>query len=124
MEPVAIPMPPIVPIPPEGATCVTTEKAEREPPRVAAAPANSGDGLESDPQGGRSQCDSSSDSGSNGSAAAKYGAAQSSMPRNFRLSLDGYQLQSDGDGKYAAYKISVTAGLHTWQILRRYFLLR
>ncbi|CAN0393367.1 unnamed protein product, partial [Ectocarpus sp. 12 AP-2014] len=42
------------------------------------------------------------------------------MPRNFRISLDGYTLRTDGDGKYAAYRISVTAGLHTWLVLRRY----
>lgn len=72
---------------------------------------------------GRSQRDSSSGTGDSGSAtgaaAATYGAAQSSMPRNFRISLDGYTLRTDGDGKYAAYRISVTAGLHTWLVLRR-----
>lgn len=47
-------------------------------------------------------------------------AASSCMPRNFRLSLDGYTLQTDQDGTYAAYNISVTAGLHTWLVLRRY----
>lgn len=119
VEPVGIPsMPPIVPIPPEGAACVTSNKPECVPHREA-APAAAGDGPDSEPNGGRSQRDSSSDSGGTGPAAAKYGAAQASMPRNFRLSLDGYELQSDGDGKYAAYRISVTAGLHTWQILRR-----
>lgn len=31
----------------------------------------------------------------------------------------GYALQTDHDGTYAAYRISVTAGLHTWLVHRR-----
>lgn len=117
VEAVDIAMPPILPIPPESSAaaddCCDTDMAATP----AAAALDGGD-----EELGRSQRDSSSgtaDSG-NAPAAAKYGAAQSSMPRNFRLSLDGYVLQNDKDGKYAAYRISVTAGLHTWLVLRRY----
>ncbi|CAM9644124.1 unnamed protein product, partial [Discosporangium mesarthrocarpum] len=42
------------------------------------------------------------------------------MPRNFRLSIEGYDVLTDADGKYAAYSINVTAGLHQWRVLRRY----
>lgn len=116
-------MPPILSVPPEssaaGDDCCGTDMS---------LPA-SADGEQEEEGGeepgkeepGRSGRDSSSGTADSGNAAAtaKYGQAQSSMPRNFRLSLDGYVLQSDKDGKYAAYRISVTAGLHTWVVLRR-----
>lgn len=44
---------------------------------------------------------------------------QAGMPRNFRISVDGYTLLHDEDGTFAAYRINVTAGLHQWQVLRR-----
>lgn len=70
-------------------------------------------GVEED---GRSQRGSTGGSENEG---AGYGTAQASMPRNFRISLDGYSLQRDDDGTFAAYRINVTAGLHTWHVLRR-----
>ncbi|CAM9652252.1 unnamed protein product [Choristocarpus tenellus] len=42
------------------------------------------------------------------------------MPRNFRLSIEGYCILTDAEGTYAAYNINVTAGLHQWRVLRRY----
>lgn len=65
---------------------------------------------------GRSQRGST---GGSENDAEGYGAAQASMPRNFQISLEGYSLQKDDDGTYAAYRINVTAGLHTWHVLRR-----
>eukprot|EP00904_Undaria_pinnatifida_P008524 jgi/Undpi1/4801/HiC_scaffold_19.g08154.m1 len=67
---------------------------------------------------GRSQRGSTGGSENDGEAG--YGTAQASMPRNFRISLEGYSLQKDDDGTFAAYRINVTAGLHTWHVLRRY----
>lgn len=57
--------------------------------------------------------------GSDNDGAGGYGAAQARMPRNFRIALDGYTLQRDEDGIFAAYRINVTAGLHQWHVLRR-----
>lgn len=122
-------MPPILPIPPESSAaaddCGIVNNSMAALPATATPPPPpppAAEGAEEkDPA--RSQRDSSSgtaDSGRASTTTAKYGAAQSSMPRNFRLSLDGYVLQNDQDGKYAAYRISVTAGLHTWLVLRRY----
>lgn len=65
---------------------------------------------------GRSQRGSTGGSENDGEG---YGTAQASMPRNFRISLEGYSLQKDDDGTFAAYRINVTAGLHTWHVLRR-----
>lgn len=67
---------------------------------------------------GRSQRGSTGGSENDGEAG--YGTAQASMPRNFRISLEGYSLQKDDDGTFAAYRINVTAGLHTWHVLRRW----
>lgn len=50
---------------------------------------------------------------------AAYNMAQSGMPRNFRVAVEGYILLQDQDGTYAAYRINVTAGLHQWHVLRR-----
>lgn len=47
-------------------------------------------------------------------------ARHAGMPRNFRIAVDGYSLQRDDDGTFAAYRINVTAGLYQWQVLRRY----
>lgn len=66
---------------------------------------------------GRSQRGSTGGSENDGEG---YGTAQASMPRNFRISLEGYSLQKDDDGTFAAYRINVTAGLHTWHVLRRW----
>ena len=66
---------------------------------------------------GRSQRGSTGGSENDGEG---YGTAQASMPRNFRISLEGYSLQKDDDGTFAAYRINVTAGLHTWHVMRRW----
>lgn len=67
--------------------------------------------------------DTRSQRGSTGGSEANDGAgyytAQEGMPRNFRISVDGYTLLHDEDGTFAAYRINVTAGLHQWQVLRR-----
>ena len=123
---VDITMPPILPIPPESSAAADDLCGTDMAAPGAAAPDGEGEEQSNKLPGkeelGRSQSSSgTADSGQGAGAAstAKYGAAQSSMPRNFRLSLDGYVLQNDKDGKYAAYRISVTAGLHTWLVLRR-----
>lgn len=73
----------------------------------------------------RSQRGSTGDQGSEGGGAggSYYGTGargQAGMPRNFRISVDGYTLLRDDDGTFAAYRINVTAGLHQWQVLRRF----
>lgn len=69
---------------------------------------------------GRSQRGSTAGGSDNNDSTAYYTAHGAGMPRNFRISFDGYTLLRDEDGTFAAYRITVTAGLHQWQVLRRY----
>ncbi|CAM9149523.1 unnamed protein product, partial [Scytosiphon promiscuus] len=112
-----------IPIPPESASPLGTNGGEAAPSEESAP--GQGQSLGNVTPTARASTASPPaaallDSGFAASSADVYGGAQSSMPRNFRLSLDGYALRTDHDGTYAAYRISVTAGLHTWLVFRRY----